>query len=113
MIAFADLRRKALTMADDFPKNYRGLVTRYLQQKYGQRISIRSTIIQPPQKGGVQIVDGKERVAYTGTVQFNVLARSDKEFGFHKMTYVIQDNQISSMEEDHDITTGKTGADFD
>lgn len=113
MIAFADLRRKALTMADDIPKNYRGLVTRYLQQKYGQRISIRSTIIQPPQKGGVQIVDGKERVAYTGTVQFNVLARSDKEFGFHKMTYVIQDNQISSMEEDHDITTGKTGADFD
>ena len=57
-------------MSDDFPKNYRGLVTRYLQEKYGQRISIRSTIIQPPQKGGVEIVDGKERVSYTGTVGF-------------------------------------------
>jgi hypothetical protein len=89
-------------MPEDFPKNYRSLVIRYLQQKYGHRISIRSAVIHPPKKGGIEIINGKETVSYTGTVRFNILIRSDKEFGFHKMTYVIQKNQITSMEEDHE-----------
>ena len=43
----------------------------------------------------------------------SALPRSDKEFGFHKMTYVIQNNQITSMEKDHDTNSGKTASDFE
>jgi hypothetical protein len=96
-------------MSDDFPKNYRGLVIRYLQQKYGHSISIRSAVIHPPIKGGIEIINGREIVSYTGTVRFNILIRSDKNFGFHKMTYAIQDNQITSLEEDHETISNQTG----
>jgi hypothetical protein len=90
-----------LENSSEFPKNFRGIVTRYLQDKYGNKISIRSAIIHPPTQGGVHVADGKEVVSFVGKVRFNVLDRRDKDFGLHRMKYVIQDNEIISMEEDH------------
>jgi hypothetical protein len=78
------------------------LVNHYLEEKYGKKISIRSTIIHPPTKGGVQVIHGKEVVFYFGKVRFNVMDRKAQDFGFHRMKYVIRDNQIISMEEIHD-----------
>ena len=93
----------------EFPKNFRGIVTRYLEEKFGNRISIRSTIIHPPKKGGMHVVDGREVASFKGKVRFNVLNRRDKDFGLHRMKYVIQNNQIISMEEDHDNDADQTG----
>jgi hypothetical protein len=91
-----------LNISEKFPQNFKQLVNDYLEKKFGETVSIRSTIIHPPTKGGVQENNGKEVVFYTGKVQFNVLDRSSKDFGFHRMSYVIRDNQIISMEEIHD-----------
>ncbi len=38
-------------------------------------------------------------VLFTGSVIFNVVDRKDKDFGRHKMTYVIQNQKITFQED--------------
>lgn len=83
--------------SEQFPKNYRELVSRRLLEKYGDKISVRSTIIHPPTQEKT-IKGGEEIISYKGSVSFNVVDRKDKDFGRHKMTYVIQNHEITFQE---------------
>lgn len=80
-----------------FPQNYRELVSRQLLEKYGDKISIRSAIIHPPtqEKTGK---GGEEVTTFKGSVSFNVVDRKDKDFGRHKLVYVIQNQEITFQE---------------
>ena len=66
-------------------------------EKYGDKISIRSTIIHPPTQEKT-IKGGEEIILFKGSVSFNVVDRKDKDFGRHKMTYVIQNHKITLQE---------------
>ncbi len=74
------------------------MVSRHLLEKYGDKISIRSAVIKPPTQQ-ITREGGEERISYKGSVSFNVIDRQDKDFGRHKMIYVIQDRSIH-LEED-------------
>ncbi len=80
-----------------FPKNFRELVSRQLLDKYGDKISIRSTIIHPPIQEKT-MKGGEEIISFKGSVSFNVVDRKDKDYGRHKMTYVIQNQEITFEE---------------
>jgi hypothetical protein len=75
------------------------VVSRHLQEKYGDKISIRSAIVYPP-TAAKKVVRGREIVSFTGKVRFNVVDRRDKDFGMHQLTYVIQNNQLVFMQEE-------------
>lgn len=83
--------------SEQFPKNYRELVSRQLLAKYGDKISIRSAIIHPPTQEKT-LKGGEEIVTFKGSVSFNVVDRMDKEFGRRKMTYVIRNHEIIFQE---------------
>ncbi len=85
--------------SDKFPHNYRELVSRYLVEKYGDKISIRSAIIHPPiqektMRGGAEVI------TFKGSVSFNVVDRKAKDFGKHKQTYLIQNQEVTFQEEE-------------
>jgi hypothetical protein len=83
--------------SEQFPKNYRELVSRQLLDKYGDKISIRSAIIRPPYQEKT-MKGGEEIISFKGSVSFNIVDRRDKDFGRHKMTYVIQNYEITFQE---------------
>ena len=83
--------------SEQFPKNFRELVSRHLLEKYGDKISIRSTIIHPPTQEKT-MKGGEEIILFKGSVSFNVVDRKDKNFGRHKMTYVIKNQEITFQE---------------
>jgi hypothetical protein len=88
---------KALEGSEKFPKNFRELVSRQLLKKYGDKISIRSTIIHPPTQEKT-MKGGEEIIWFKGSVNFNVVDRKDKDFGRQKMTYVIQNHEVTLQE---------------
>ena len=75
------------------------MVSRHLLAIYGDKISIRNTIIHPPTEAKT-MKGGEEIISFTGSVSFNVIDRTDKEFGRHKMTYEIHNQKISLQEEE-------------
>lgn len=85
-----------MTNSAGFPENYKELITNYLRKKYGDRFSLRSTIIFPPvsQK---ESVGGREVISFRGKVRFNVIDRRTEDFGLHQMIYVIKDNQATLL----------------
>jgi hypothetical protein len=83
----------------EFPESYRELVSRHLQEKYGEKISIRSAIVYPPIQEK-KMINGREIYSFTGKVRFNVVDRRDKDFGMHQLTYLIQNNQLVSIKEE-------------
>ena len=82
--------------SEHFPK-FRELVSRRLLEKYGDKISIRSTIVYPPTREKT-MKGGEEIISFKGTVSFNVVDRQDKDFGRHQMTYMIQNQEITFEE---------------
>ena len=85
--------------SEKFPKKYRELVSHHLLKKYGDKISIRSAIIKAPtqektMKGGGDII------SFSGSVSFNVVDRKHKDFGWHKMTYTIYNDEITLKEDE-------------
>jgi hypothetical protein len=91
------MRSKPLERPENFPKYYREMVSRYLMEKYGDKISIRSAIIKPPTHEKI-IKEGKIVKLFKGAVSFNVVDRNDKDFGRHDMTYVMQNDEITLQE---------------
>ena len=88
---------QALERPENFPENYREMVSRHLMEKYGDKISIRSAIIKPPTQEK-SIKGDKIIKLFKGAVSFNVVDRKDKDFGRHDMTYVIQNDAITLKE---------------
>ncbi len=88
-------------MADSekFPHNYKELVSRHLVEKYDDKISIRSAIIHPPIQEKT-IKEGAEVITFKGSVRFNVVDRKAKDFGRHKLTYLIQNEEVTFQEEE-------------
>jgi hypothetical protein len=80
------------------PKDFRELVSRHLIATYGDRISIRSAIVEPPVQENT-MKGGKEILSFKGLVVFNVLDQDDKDFGRHEMTYVIQNRKVTLQED--------------
>jgi hypothetical protein len=68
-------------------------------EKYGDKISIRSTIVDPPTQERT-MKGGEEIISFKGSVSFNVVDRKDKDFGRHEMTYVIHNNEITLQEDE-------------
>jgi hypothetical protein len=87
-----------LADSKSYPKDFRELVSRQLIATYGDRISIRSAIVDPPVQEKT-MKGGKEILSFKGSVVFNVLDQDDKDFGRHEMTYVIQNRKVT-LEED-------------
>ena len=85
--------------SEQFPKNYRELVSRHLLEKYGDKISIRSAIIKPPTQEKT-MKGGEEIIFFKGSVSFNVVDRKHKDFGWHKRTYKIHNDEITLKEEE-------------
>ena len=85
--------------SERFPKNYREQVSRHLLDKYGDKISIRSAIIKPPTREKT-MKGGEEIIFFIGSVRFNVVDRKHRDFGWHKMTYKIYNDEITLKEDE-------------
>ena len=70
---------------------------RHLLEKYGDKISIRSAIIKAPTKEKT-MKGGEVTVSFKGSLSFNVVDRNHKDFGWHKMTYEINNDEITLKE---------------
>lgn len=82
-----------MTDPSEYPEDYRELVTRRLIEQYGDRISIRSTIVFPPVEE-IEVIEGEKVVSFKGKVRFHVVDRKDKDFGFHQVVYVIGNGKV-------------------
>jgi hypothetical protein len=87
-----------MCISSQFPDNYKELVTKLLLKEYGERISIRNTIISPPVEENITI-EGREITQFKGKIKLFVVDRRDKDFGMHILNYVIRDQEISLREE--------------
>lgn len=70
---------------------------RHLLKKYGDKISIRSTIVDPPTQEKT-LKGGEEIISFKGLVSFNLVDPREKDFGWHEMTYVIHNDEITLQE---------------
>ena len=78
---------------DDYPENYRSLVTNKLMSKFGDSISLRSIIVLPPKKVGV-IIKNKSVITYNGRVSFQIVNRKSDLFGIHQIDYELWNNEV-------------------
>ena len=54
------------------------------RKSMAKKLASAAPLLPTNQKGGVQVIHGKEVVFYFGKVRFNVMDRKAQDFGFHR-----------------------------